>query len=75
MTTISQPTGLTLNDWTDTVVRDLAGKGLIGRIIGEDWQSWGAQLRSALTFGLAIPDPYGFDDWQKWAQRVCGAIG
>jgi hypothetical protein len=64
---------MSLEEWTDRVVLDLSEQSTIGRLIGDDWQTWGVQLQ-ANTVGQNIPDPYAFQDWQEWAQRLCGVL-
>lgn len=71
---ITQPRGLSLQDWADSVVRDLSVFGLIGRLDGDDWQRWGSQFRNNLSVGRDIPDPYDFKEWPQWAERVCGVL-
>ena len=40
-----------------------------------DWKSWGAGLKAIDVFANeAIPEPYGFEDWQDWAQAFVGAV-
>jgi hypothetical protein len=68
---------MTLEDWTSIVVLDVNEQALLGGLMEQlrdnDWQAWGVQL-FANTVGRSIPDPYGFQDWQEWAQRLCGVI-
>lgn len=71
---ITQPTGLTLQDWADQVCLDLDAFGVIGRIVGEEWQDWGVQLCNNVSVGGNLPNPYEFDDWQNWGQRLCEAL-
>jgi len=72
---ITRPTGLDVTDWTAQIVLDLDGFGAIGRLTAPElWQDWAAQLLNTATLGRALPDPYGFDNWQEWAERLCGAL-
>jgi hypothetical protein len=44
-------------------------------ILDMDWKSWAAGLKAIDVFANeAIPEPYGFEDWQDWASAVVGAI-
>lgn len=41
----------------------------------EDWKAWGASLKAIELFANeAVPEPYGFDNWQDWAQAFVGAV-
>lgn len=40
-----------------------------------DWKSWAAGLRGIDVFSNeGTPDPYGFEDWQDWAEALVGAV-
>lgn len=69
------PTNMTLNDWADAAVPYLEQFDSIGRLMGDNWQEWGARLTLALGLsGRLIPDPYSFSDWRVWAQRLCEVL-
>ena len=70
---ITQPIGLRLHEWADRVVQDVNTIATIGKLTDDDWQSWAAQFLLN-NVGRNLPDPYGFADWQEWAQRLCGVI-
>lgn len=40
-----------------------------------EWQSWAVGLNGIDVFSKdAIPDPYGFDNWQDWASAVINVV-
>jgi hypothetical protein len=65
-----------LTDWTDQVVMDLDTFGPFGKLMDETrWQDWGVQLLAPLSLGgYNIANPYQYDDWREWAERVCGDL-
>ena len=63
-----------LQDWVDCACLDLSSYGVLGKLQGEDWQNWGAQLFTNSAIGRNIPNPYAFADWFEWAERVCEAV-
>lgn len=74
MISLTPPTGLTLSDWASQVCLDLDSVNPIGRLVNEErWQDWGAQILNINTLG-SLPSPYGFTEWQDWAERFYGAL-
>jgi len=71
---ITRPTNLQLADWADQVSLDLDRYGAIPKIVDDDWQNWGAQLVNNLALGHNIPNPYQFESWTDWAERLCGVL-
>lgn len=67
---ITQPVNMSLTDWADQVCTDLEPKGFVGRLDGDDWQRWGAQLINTTGYKSAS-NPYLFSDWQTWGFRLC----
>lgn len=65
---ITSPKLMTLHDWADQICLELGGYGVIGKLVGEDWKTWGCQLFLAVPFN--VPDPMSFDSWQDWAERL-----
>ena len=64
------PRNMTLLDWADSVVLSIGDAWSVGRLDDETyWQDWGVSLVRAFS-PRALPDPYGFQDWREWAQRV-----
>lgn len=73
---VTRPTGLELQDWADAVTLDLDRFLLLGRIQADDWQTWGVNLLNCVALGgNTLPDPYQFDAWEDWADRLCEALG
>lgn len=66
---ITRPTLMALHDWADQVCLELGKHGMVGKLEGEDWQTWGCQLFLSAPFN--VPDPVDFDTWQEWAERLC----
>ena len=71
---ITLPTNLSMSDWTDQVCLDLDKYGVVGKLLDEDWQSWAIQLSNNVSIGNTVPNPYQFDDWQIWGQRLCEVL-
>ncbi len=66
---IARPYGLNLHDWADSLALDLVG---VGRLVDDDWKTWATrQLIDNPNVDDNIPNPYEFDNWQDWAERVC----
>jgi len=69
---ITQPFMMTLSDWADQIVLDLDKYGPLIRLDDpEKWQDWAIQF--CVISGLSqknTPNPYQYDDWQKWAERM-----
>ena len=71
---IARPTGMALQDWASQVALDLDAYGAISKLMDDDWQNWGVQLLNNATLGHNIPNPYQFDTWTEWAERLCGVL-
>lgn len=71
---ITSPAGMKLPDWADQITFELSSYGNIGRIIGADWQDWGVQIINNTSVGRRVPNPYGFNDWVVWGERLCEAL-
>ena len=72
---IYDPRFHTFESWAALMCEAYAGQQV--QIPGPDveWKSWGTGLKAIDVFSNeAIPEPYGFDDWQEWAQAVVGAM-
>lgn len=65
------PVGLTLRDFTDSVILDNGDAFGFPKLIDENaWQDWASNYVRAQPFAQrAVPDPYQFDDWREWAMR------
>lgn len=70
---ITSPINLSLSDWADQLCLDLGHYGVIGSLVGEDWQAWGAQLLNAVAVN-GLPSPYAFSNWRDWAFRVAEVL-
>lgn len=65
------PRGMTLRDWSDSVILAVGDTYGFGRLDDETlWKDWGVRFLSASTSIQAPPDPYAFNDWREWAMRV-----
>lgn len=66
------PAYMSVQEWADNMVPALEQFGNLGRLWSEDeWRNWAAQLLNlpALS-GSIVPDPYDYEDWRMWAQRL-----
>lgn len=63
-------------EWTSAMTPALERFGNLARIDREDdWRHWGlVLLNNAGTSGNIVPNPYLFDDWRTWAQRLCANL-
>ena len=68
----TDPQGLTLQQWFDAVMLITASDWAFGKLIDpRNWQEHAAGFVRAPPYAQrALPDPYQFDDWREWAQRV-----
>jgi len=72
---ITLPAGMELMDWSSQVVIDLDAFGSFGRLQDPDqWQDWGMQFLNNTTIAGNLPNPYGFNNWKEWAERLVGAL-
>ncbi len=72
---LTRPDGLNVFDWADNVCTDLRNFGVVGALMTADgWQDWGVQLLNNPSLGNALPNPYGFDNWRTWAERLCDSL-
>jgi hypothetical protein len=71
---IAQPRGLDLKSWADSVCLDLGALGIVGKVEGDNWQAWGAQLCNNIDTVANLPNPYGFEKWDEWAERLCSVL-
>lgn len=72
---VTLPTGMSLRDWADQIALDLDPYGALSRLQDENhWQDWGVQFLNNTTLGRNLPNPYNFNDWKEWAERLSGAL-
>lgn len=66
------PSHLTLREWVDFMTPNLEQYGNLARLDDEkEWRAWAATLLNLPAFsGSIVPNPYHFDDWQTWVQRL-----
>ena len=66
------PRNMTLTDWADSVILASSDAWSFGKLEDEArWQDWAIGFVRASPFTQqAIPDPYLFEDWRDWAERV-----
>ena len=61
--------------WADAVCLILQQYQGIPPLSGDDWQSWGTSIVSNPQLGkFGPPDPYRFDDFKDWAEKVAAAL-
>jgi hypothetical protein len=72
---ITLPKFIGLVEWSDIVVSELSQYGTFNRLTDEkDWKNWAAQFMMSSGLQGKIPQPYAFDDWQEWAERLCQTL-
>jgi hypothetical protein len=72
---ITLPTNMELLDWSSQVIIDLDAFGSFGRLEDPDqWQDWGVQFLNNTAIARNLPNPYGFNNWKEWAERLVGAL-
>lgn len=72
---VTLPTMMTLSDWADQTMLDLDYYGILGHLDDESkWQDWAMQFLNNTSLGRNLPNPYQFDDWREWAERMCGSL-
>jgi len=75
MTTITRPTYMSLNDWADQIILDLDAYGSFGRLDDvTQWQNWAVQFLNNTDIGKNPPNPFQYDNWQDWAERLCQCL-
>ena len=74
MINITNPSGMSLNDWAGQVMLDLDKYGALSRLEGDDWQEWAIRLLNSLAINRNFPLPYDFDEWRDWAERFAQAL-
>lgn len=74
---ITQPVLIGLRDWADQICLDLDNFGPLSRLDDETkWQEWGLQF--CVISGLSqknIPNPYTYENWKDWAERLVQMTG
>jgi hypothetical protein len=72
---IYDPRYHTFDSWASLMCELYASQQLQIPSADLEWKSWAAGLKAIDVFANeAIPEPYGFEDWQDWAQAVVGAV-
>lgn len=65
----------TFESWAALMCEAYAGQQLQIPSADVEWKSWGAGLKAIDIFSNeAIPEPYGFEDWQEWASALVNAV-
>lgn len=68
---ITRPGLMRLPDWADCILLDIPLGG-IGRLMDENtWQDWAVQFLNNPSLPGALPNPYKFETWNAWAERLC----
>ena len=70
------PRGMTVTDWTDSMVYNLEQYGTVGRLDDPDrWQNWALGVVALFKVGEQNPpNPYNYDNWQEWAFAFTRAV-
>jgi hypothetical protein len=70
------PRGLTVTDWTDSMVYTLERYGTISRLDDPaNWQNWALGVVAFFEVGKQNPpNPLNYDDWQEWAFAFTRAV-
>ena len=72
---IPVPQYMSLDDWVQAAMYTMTNYSNLATMINEDWKQWGTQfLEDPYLSSLNPPDPYGFDKWQDWADRLVLAL-
>lgn len=66
------PRNMSLTDWADSVILSTSDAWSFGKLEDEArWQDWAIGFVRASNFTQqVVPDPYQFEDWRDWAERV-----
>lgn len=70
------PQGMTVTDWTDSMVYTLEKYGSVSRLNDPDqWQNWALGVVSFFEVGKQNPpNPLNYDNWQDWAFAFTQAV-
>jgi hypothetical protein len=70
------PRGLTVTDWTDSMVYTLERYGTVSRLDDpKNWQNWALGVVAFFEVGKQNPpNPLQYDDWQEWAFAFTRAV-
>ena len=73
---ITLPVNIGLTDWADQITFDLDNQTTLSKLMDESaWQDWAVQFVTATGLsGYNVPSPYGFKEWQPWADSLCKAL-
>lgn len=73
---LPQPRGLTFLRWARLVTEQLQPYNVPAPIDEAGWKSWAAQLANVPDLVAAeFPNPYGFTNWERWAERWLQTVG
>lgn len=65
------PRGMALRDYFDSLVYTVDGAWSFGRLDDDDWQTYAMGfVRASNLSQRLLPNPYAFDDWREWGERV-----
>jgi hypothetical protein len=66
------PKHMDVIEWADAIILSVVDAWSYGRLDNPDeWQAWGtAFIRADKFVQQNPPDPYEFDDWRDWAERM-----
>jgi len=66
-----------VRDWFDRMVPYFEVYGQVGRFDDNDdqWQNYAVNIVKLVGISvISLPDPYQYDDWRGWAQRMCEVL-
>lgn len=74
MSIVINPVGMTFEEWSDRMNLELEPiRPAMKFLPGDDWREWAAQLIDSADSAIQTQnnaDPYQYDNWQDWAERL-----
>lgn len=76
MGALTRPQHLDFVDWANQIVLDLSKSDYLMRPVSlQAWQEWGqAMVQVPFIAAFNPPNPYWFEQWQKWAERFVQGV-
>jgi hypothetical protein len=66
------PNTVKFMEWATLATEQFAAYGIPVPLSEAAWQSWAENFSNGSVPGTPGPDPYGFPDWQSWANALIG---